>query len=76
MIDVYKFEENNHIFSFFLLSIEFYLFPFKINFVWTSTANQNLMPNLRGLFGIYCVSLQQAFVGNNCSSTEIFSYGL
>ena len=42
----------------------------------TSTASQNLMPNLSGLDAMYCVHLHRTFVGNSCSSTAMFSPGL
>ena len=42
----------------------------------TFDANQDLMPNLSGLLGIYWINLHLAFVGNSCSSTVIFAPGL
>ena len=42
----------------------------------TLTASQILMPHLSGLFAIYWVNLQRTLVGNNRSSTVMFSPGL
>ena len=49
---------------------------FSTYFDFTSKANQNFIPILSGLFAIYWINLQRALVGNNCSSTVIFSSGL
>ena len=43
------------------LSLPRYGMAFRIYFNYTSTANQNFMPNLSGLFGIYRVNPQQDF---------------
>ena len=53
-----------------------YRAPFNMYFDWTSAASQNLMPNLSGLFPMYCVNLHRALVGNNCSSTVMLAPGL
>ena len=50
--------------------------PFIIYLVLTSHANQNFMPNLSGLFGIYWLNLQLVFDGNNCSSAVMYAPGL
>ena len=47
----------------------------NLDAVLRHTANQNLMPNLSGLFGIYWVNLQRDFVENSYSSIVIFSPG-
>ena len=57
-------------------SLPRYGMAFRIYLDSKSTAIQNLKPNLSGLLGINCVNLQLALVGNNCSSTVIFSPGL
>ena len=53
-------------------SLPRYGMAFRIYLDSKSTAIQNLIQNLSGLFAIYCVNLQRALVGNNCSSTVIF----
>ena len=39
-------------------------------------ANQDLIPNLSGVFGMYCVNLQRALVENNCSSIVMLTPSL
>ena len=56
-----------------VLSLPRYGMVFRIYLDFKSTAIQNLIPNLSGLLAMYCVNLQGALVGNNCSSTVIFS---
>jgi len=47
--------------------------PFTTYLLFTSDANQNFMPNLSGLFGMYWVNLHLAFIGKSYSSTVIFA---
>ena len=54
-------------------SLPRYGMAFRIYLDSKSTAIQNLIANLSGLLAIYCVNLQRALVGNNCSSTVIVS---
>ena len=54
-------------------SLPIYRIKFSIYLDLTSTASQNLMPSLSGLFAMCCVNLQHTSVGNSCSSTVIFS---
>ena len=57
-------------------SLPRYDLGFLMYFDSTSAANQNLIPNLLGLFAIYCVKRQRGFVRKNWLLTMIFSPGL